>query len=213
MLDTKGPEIRTGKLDPSLNGKLSLTRGSTIEVGTDYDKLGTADYLPCSYKSLPQSVRRGGKILVADGSLILKVLECRSESVLAEVMNNATIGEKKNMNLPGAIVDLPTLAPQDIIDLTDFGVAHGVDCIAASFVRKAEDIRNIRAVLGEAGKGIQIIAKIENQEGIDNFDEILAEVPRHSNNIFFEDLPLNRHCFVVSRLTALWLREVTWGWR
>lgn len=72
-------------------------------------------------------------------------------------------------------MDLPTLAPQDIIDLQQFGVAHQVDCIAASFVRKAEDIRNIREVLGEAGKKIQVIAKIENQEGIQNFEEILAE--------------------------------------
>ena len=70
---------------------------------------------------------------------------------------------------------MPTLAPKDVIDIQEFGVAHGVDCIAASFVRKAEDIRNIRQVLGEGGKNIHIIAKIENQEGCENFDEILAE--------------------------------------
>lgn len=98
MLDTKGPEIRTGKLDASCNGKLNLTRGATIEVGIDYERLGNASYLPCSYKSLPKSVKPGAKMLVADGSLILKVLECKEDSVIAEVMNNATIGEKKNMN-------------------------------------------------------------------------------------------------------------------
>ena len=101
MLDTKGPEIRTGKLDPSCNGKLTLTRGDRIEVGTDYDRLGNKDYLACSYKSLPTSVKAGAKILVADGSLILQVLECKSDSVIAEVLNNATIGEKKNMNRKG----------------------------------------------------------------------------------------------------------------
>lgn len=98
MLDTKGPEIRTGKLDPSCNGKLTLTKGARIEVGTDYERLGNADYLPCSYKSLPRSVKPGSKILVADGSLILQVVECRGESVVAEILNNVTIGEKKNMN-------------------------------------------------------------------------------------------------------------------
>ena len=98
MLDTKGPEIRTGKLDPICDGKLTVTRGAIIEVDTDYGRLGNVDDLPCSYKSLPNSVQPGGMILVADGSLILKVLECRAESVITEVMNTATIGEKKNMN-------------------------------------------------------------------------------------------------------------------
>jgi pyruvate kinase len=180
MLDTKGPEIRTGKLDPSLGGKLVLTKGDTIEVGTDYARLGTKEYLPCSYKSLPTSVKPGGRVLVADGSLLLEVVECREESIVARILNNATIGERKNMNLPGAYVDLPTLADQDVIDLRDFGVAHGVDFIAASFVRKAEDIRNIRAVLGEDGKDIKIIAKIENIEGLENFDDILKEVRMRS---------------------------------
>ena len=176
MLDTKGPEIRTGKLDPSLNGKLNLTRGELIEVGTDYARLGTTSYLPCSYKSLPVTVSPGSKILVADGSVILEVTECKAESVIARIMNNAVIGEKKNMNLPGAIVDLPVLADQDIIDLQQFGVVHQVDFIAASFVRKGEDIRFIREILGEKGRNIKIIAKIENQEGLTNYDDILEQV-------------------------------------
>ena len=90
-------------------------------------------------------------------------------------MNNASFGDKKNMNLPGAIVDLPTLTEKDIDDLQNFGVKHGVDFIAASFVRKAHDIEFIREVLGEKGASIKIIAKIENQEGLENYDEILEK--------------------------------------
>jgi pyruvate kinase len=98
MLDTKGPEIRTGKLDPSCNGKLALKRGNTIEIGTDYERLGTPEYLACSYRSLAATVSVGAKMLVADGSLILQVVQCNTDSVIAEIMNDAVIGEKKNMN-------------------------------------------------------------------------------------------------------------------
>lgn len=174
-LDTKGPEIRTGKVDPNLGGKVKYTKGSIIEVGIDYERPCTADYLACSYQSLPRSVKAGGKILVADGSMVLKVTEVREKSVMAEVLNSASFGDQKNMNLPGAHVDLPTLTSKDEDDLRNWGVANGVDFIAASFVRCGEDIDNIRAVLGEQGKDIKIIAKIENQQGLEHFDAILAK--------------------------------------
>jgi len=173
MLDTKGPEIRTGVVDPACGGKLKLVRGDFIEVGTDYDKLCTPQYLACSYKSLPKSVKVGSSMLVADGSLMLEVTEIKETSVVAKILNNVSLGDKKNMNLPGAIVDLPTLTEKDIEDLQKFGVANGVDFIAASFVRKASDLHFIREVLGEQGKGIKIISKIENQEGLENYDAIL----------------------------------------
>ena len=102
-------------------------------------------------------------------------LQCKETSVIAKILNNASLGDKKNMNLPGAVVDLPTLTEKDIDDLVNFGVKHGVDFIAASFVRKAADIDFIRSVLGDAGKNIKIIAKIENQEGLENYDEILKK--------------------------------------
>ena len=173
LLDTKGPEIRTGCVDPSLN-KLKLVKDEIIEVGTDYDKPCTPTYLACSYKSLPKSVDVGSMILVADGSLSLQVTEIKEDSVMAKIMNNASLGDKKNMNLPGAIVDLPTLTEKDVKDLQEFGVAKNVDFVAASFVRKASDIHYIREVLGEKGAHIKIISKIENQEGLENYDEILA---------------------------------------
>lgn len=175
MLDTKGPEIRTGLLDPSLGGKLVLKKGEIIEVGTDYTRKGDSSYLPCSYKQLPRSVSVGGKILVADGSVMLKVTEILNQSVKCEILNNATIGERKNMNLPGCIVDLPVLMEKDMDDIMNFAIPQKVDFIAASFVRKSSDIDVIRTILGERGKNIKIIAKIENQEGMENYDAILEK--------------------------------------
>jgi len=175
MLDTKGPEIRTGKVDPSLGGKVKYTKGDIVEVGTDLSVPCTPRHLSCSYASLPNSVKVGGRILVADGSLLLEVTEIRPTSVLVRVLNNVAFGDHKNMNLPGAIVDLPTLTDKDINDLVKFGVGRNVDFIAASFVRKPSDIDFIRQVLGPAGAHIKIIAKIENQEGLENFDAILAK--------------------------------------
>ncbi|CAE7615660.1 PYK, partial [Symbiodinium microadriaticum] len=175
LLDTKGPEIRTGFLEAACNGKLVLKKGDLIELGTDYDRLGNPSYLACSYKSLATTVQVGSKVLVADGSVTLEVTEIRSESVMARILNSATIGERKNMNLPGAIVDLPTLTEKDIDDIQNFGIPEGVDFIAASFVRRGSDIDTIREILGEEGAHIKIIAKIENQEGLENFDEILEK--------------------------------------
>jgi pyruvate kinase len=90
------------------------------------------------------------------------------------VKNSAKLGERKNMNLPGAIIDLPTLTEKDEDDIVDFGLKKGIDMIAASFVRKASDIDYIRDVLGPRGSHVKIIAKIENHEGLHNYDEILA---------------------------------------
>lgn len=88
--------------------------------------------------------------------------------------NGMRLGERKNMNLPGAVIDLPTLTPQDELDITEFGLTHDIDFVAASFVRKASDVENIRDVLGAKGADVKIISKIENQEGLHNYEEILA---------------------------------------
>lgn len=154
---------------------MQLVKGESIEVGTDYAKLCTKEYLACSYASLPTTVSVGSRILVADGAVTLEVTELREQSVMATVLNSAALGERKNMNLPGAIVDLPTLTEKDIDDITNFGIPQGIDFIAASFVRRGEDIDTIRRVLGEDGEHIKIIAKIENQEGMENFDDILGK--------------------------------------
>ena len=172
MLDTKGPEIRTGFLE---DGKaVTLEAKSLVEITTDYSFKGNSKKIACSYASLPTSVEVGSTILVADGSLVMKVVELRELSIVVEMQNTGTLSERKNMNLPGVIVDLPTITDKDRDDLVNFGVMHGVDFIAASFVRKASDVELIREVLGEGGSSIKIISKIENQEGLNNFDAILG---------------------------------------
>ena len=173
MLDTKGPEIRTGLLE---DGKaIELIKDSIIKVTTDYTFKGNANAISCSYASLTTSVQVGSMMLVADGSLTLEVTEIGADFVMARCLNGCKLGEKKNMNLPGVNVDLPTLTPKDEEDLVKFGLKHKVDFIAASFVRKASDIDYIRKVLGPEGDRIMIISKIENQEGLHNYDAILEK--------------------------------------
>lgn len=173
MLDTKGPEIRTGFL---ANGdKIQLEKDQLLEITTDYDHLGDATKIACSYKSLPQSVDVGQTILAADGNIMMEVVETKENSVVVKCLNSEKLGQRKNMNLPGVIVDLPTVTEKDADDLENFGAARGVDLVAASFVRKGSDIDVIRRTLGPRGRHIKIIAKIENQEGLHNFDAILEK--------------------------------------
>merc|ERR1712176_771171 len=125
-----------------------------------------------TYDKLPTSVKPGNTILMADGSLSLKVKSCGSDHVMTTVMNNCKLGERKNCNLPGVKVDLPVLQEKDKDDLVNFGIPQGVDFVAASFVQNAADVKLIRDTLGMRGRNIQIISKIENEEGLKNFDEI-----------------------------------------
>ncbi|QDZ22737.1 pyruvate kinase [Chloropicon primus] len=176
MLDTKGPEIRTGFLK---DGKpVNLVKGQEVTVTTDYEFKGDSTTIALSYKSLPRDVKPGSSILIADGSIVLEVLSCDMDAgtVRCVCTNSAKLGERKNCNLPGVNVDLPTLTEKDLHDIIGWGVPNDIDFIAASFVRKAEDLDNIRSEICEAtGKptDIKIISKIENQEGLINFDEIL----------------------------------------
>ena len=176
MLDTKGPEIRSGFFADDAKS-ITLAKGSQLTLTTDYSFKGDSKKLACSYPDLPTSVKPGQSILVADGSLVLTVLECDEAAgeVITRVENDAKIGERKNMNLPGVVVNLPTLTEKDIDDIVNFGIRHNVDFIAASFVRKASDVRKIRSLLAEnGGQHIKIICKIENLEGLQNYMDILA---------------------------------------
>ncbi|CAJ1403134.1 unnamed protein product [Effrenium voratum] len=174
LLDTKGPEIRTGFFKDELaGGKINLKEGQELKLVTDYSFKGDDKTLAVSYQQLPGAVKPGSIILAADGSLSLKVKSCGSDHVITEVMNDMQMGEKKNMNLPGVKVDLPVLQDKDKKDLLEFGCPQNVDFIAASFVQDAKDIKLIRDTLGVHGRGIKIISKIENQEGINNIDEII----------------------------------------
>ena len=148
LLDTKGPEIRTGFF---ANGakKIDLAKNATLILTSDYEFLGDNTKLACSYPELATSVTVGQSILVADGSLVLEVLSCDAAKgeVACKIMNNAALGERKNMNLPGVVVNLPTLTEKDISDIVEWGIPNKIDFIAASFVRKASDVLKIREIL------------------------------------------------------------------
>ena len=174
LLDTKGPEIRTGTLE---DGKpVTLERGKELTLTTDYSVVGNKDLLAVSYQWMARDVKAGDNILMADGSVMLEVIatDVDAGTVRVKCLNSATIGERKNCNLPGVAVDLPTLTEKDLHDIIGFGVVHDVDFIAASFVRKGSDVLKIRDVLDNAGgSSIRIISKVENHEGLCNYDDIL----------------------------------------
>jgi pyruvate kinase len=172
MLDTKGPEIRTGKLKD--HKPVQLKVGHEVYITPDTSIQGDENLVAIDYGDIVTSVFIGGHILIADGNISLTVTEIDKEKKLIKcvVNNSAFLGENKNVHLPGAKITLPALSEKDKADLR-FGVEKGVDAIAASFVRSADDVRQIRQVLGEAGKHIKIISKIESTEGLENFNEIL----------------------------------------
>jgi len=175
LLDTKGPEIRTGFFREDVGKTIDLVAGEELKVVMDYSFKGDKTCIAVSYDKLCKSVKVGGIILCADGSLSLKVKSVGEDHVITEVMNACKLGERKNCNLPGVAVELPVLQDKDINDIQNFGLVHGVDFVAASFVQNASDVKFIRETLGERGRNIHIISKIENEEGLKNFDEICRE--------------------------------------
>ncbi|KAJ6757546.1 PYRUVATE KINASE [Salix koriyanagi] len=174
MLDTKGPEIRTGFLK---DGKpVQLKQGQEILISTDYSLKGDENMICMSYRKLAEDVQPGSVILCSDGTISLTVLVCDKEAGLIRCRceNSAVLGEKKNVNLPGVVVDLPTLTEKDKEDILKWGVPNKIDMIALSFVRKGSDLTEVRKLLGDDGKSILLMSKVENQEGVANFDDILA---------------------------------------
>ncbi|SQD77113.1 pyruvate kinase PykF [Moritella yayanosii] len=173
LLDTKGPEIRTIKLE---NGEdVILTAGQLFTFTTDINVVGNKDSVAVTYPGFAKDLSAGAIILVDDGLIEMKVIETTDTEVKCTVLNTGALGENKGVNLPNISVGLPALSDKDKADLA-FGCEQEVDFVAASFIRKADDVREIRKILfNNGGENIQIISKIENQEGVDNFDEILAE--------------------------------------
>ncbi|MCE5220935.1 MAG: pyruvate kinase [Clostridium sp.] len=172
ILDTKGPEIRTGKLEPK---KLELTKGAefTIYAG-DMSIVGDTTKCAVTYEGLANDVKPGSTILIDDGLVGLTVKSVEGNAIKCEVQNTGFIGTHKGINVPGASIKLPALTEKDKSDLI-FGCEVGVTMIAASFIRKASDVQTIRKILNEnGGDRILICSKIENQEGVDNIDSILA---------------------------------------
>ncbi len=168
MLDTKGPEIRTGTLKA---GKVFLKTGQRL-ILTSRPVPGDAEEIQISYAGLSAEVKRGATILLSDGLISLLVEDSNATDIICRVVNGGELGEKKGVNVPGARINLPFLSEKDIADIT-FGIRQQVDFIAASFVRSADDVLEIRRILEEHDAQIDIIAKIESQSGVDNLDEII----------------------------------------
>ncbi|NLY51231.1 MAG: pyruvate kinase, partial [Firmicutes bacterium] len=168
MLDNRGPEIRLGTFR---SGRVSLEAGDTF-VLTTRPVIGDRTRVHVSYPHLIKDTRPGLTILLADGTIVLEVLEVSEAEVYCRVKNSGELSDRKRVNLPGVELSLPALSEQDVADLA-FGVENGVDFVAASFIRRAEDIVEIRRVLEERGAAIPIIAKIENRQGVNNIDAIL----------------------------------------
>lgn len=171
MLDTKGPEIRLGDFK---EGIIEIEEGDVFTL-TTRDILGDKSIVSISYKGLPKDVNKDSRILIDDGLVELKVLEIVDDTdIKCIALNNGTLKNHKGVNVPNVKINLPAITKKDVDDIL-FGIENGIDFIAASFVRKASDVLEIRKILEENnGEFIEIISKIENQEGVDNIDEILA---------------------------------------
>lgn len=170
MLDTKGPEIRTG----NFNVDEVYLKPDDVFTLTTRDVEGTEDIVSVSYEGLPNDVEVGSNIYIDDGLVQLEVTEIvDGTDVVCKVLNTGILSNHKGVNLPGSKTNLPSLTPKDIDDIK-FGIENDIDFIAASFVRKKEDVYDIRKVLEDhGGEHIKIISKIESQEGVDNIEEII----------------------------------------
>lgn len=169
LLDTKGPEIRTGSFE---GGKVMLTEGEIVVI-RHKDIKGTAKEFSVTYKGLPEDVAVDSRILIDDGLIELVVTEVKDDDIYCRVQNGGPVSDKKSINVPGTELRLPALTQKDIQDI-EFGIEHGIDFIAASFVRKPRDVQEIRHILEKHNaQDINIIAKIENGEGVQNFEDIL----------------------------------------
>ena len=171
VADTKGPEMRLGLFK---GDKTTLVPGHEFILTTD-DVEGTVEKAHVNYKGLPEEVKKGDTILLNDGKLSLEVKSTTDKEIRTIVVNGGEISSRKRVAVPGAFLKLPFLSDADRSDIT-FAAQHGMDYVAASFVRNAHDAMEIRRLLESLGSHMGIIAKIENQEGVDNIDEILKVV-------------------------------------
>ena len=170
VLDTKGPEIRTGKFEPN---KVELQKGSEFTIYAGGDVVGDTTKCSVTYTGLANDVKAGDTILIDDGLVGLTVQSIDGNAIKCVVNNTGLVGTHKGVNVPGVSIKLPALTEKDEADLI-FGCEMGVSAVAASFIRKADDVIAIRKLLNEhGGENILIISKIENQEGVDNIDSIL----------------------------------------
>ena len=170
LLDTKGPEIRTGDMQ---DGKIFLKKGEQIRL-TPRACLGTPSKISITYPDLYQDVQAGTSILIDDGLIELRVEQTQEQDILCRVLNDGAVSNHKGINVPDVHLSIPYLSDKDKADI-QFGIEQGVDFVAASFVRTADDVQQLRMLLDEnGGAHINIIAKIENQQGVENIDGIVS---------------------------------------
>ena len=170
LLDTKGPEIRLKDFE---NGSVVVEKGSLFTFDTDKETPGTKERIGLTYDKLAQNVEVGTKILVDDGKIELKVTAIKGSKVICKVITGGKLSNHKSINIPNVEIPMPYLNDVDKSDLL-FGIEHNVEYIAASFVRCADDLKKLRKFLKDnGGQDIKVISKIENGQGINNFDEIL----------------------------------------
>ena len=170
LLDTKGPEIRTGVLEDGK--KVMLSEGADFTLYTK-ELVGNASGCSITYAGLTEDVKQGNRILIDDGLIELEVKEVEEAAIHCRVVNGGELGEKKGINVPNVKVQLPVVTEKDKADII-FGIEQKIDFIAASFIRNAEGVKEIRKILEEHhAEDIAIIAKIENAEGLENIDEII----------------------------------------
>ncbi|XP_031332553.1 pyruvate kinase-like isoform X1 [Photinus pyralis] len=173
-LDTKGPEIRTGLLEGGGSAEVELKKGDLIKLTTDkaYADKGNAQVVYVDYDNIQKVVQPGNHIYIDDGLISVMVTSIQGSFVTCTIENGGMLGSRKGVNLPGVPVDLPAISEKDISDLR-FGVEQKVDMIFASFIRNGGALNEIRDILGEEGKRILIISKIENQQGMQNLNDII----------------------------------------
>merc|ERR1712066_238062 len=150
-----------------------LKAGQELKLLTDYSVKGDESQVAITYKQLPKDVKPGQRILVQDGTVVLEVLSSGDDFVMCKVLNDCKLGEKKNVNVPGVKVEIPVVGEREIKDIEEWAVPNNADFIALSFVQSPDDVKDCREHC--KGKPIKIISKIENVEGLKNFDAILAE--------------------------------------
>ncbi len=169
LMDTKGPEVRT---TPLVGDPIPFKIGDRVKVVGNPDGKTTCDCICVSYPRFVDDLKVGGEILIDDGDLGLKVVEKKEDVLYCVVQNEATLGNRKSVNVPGVRINLPSLTEKDRNNIL-YAIEKDIDFIAHSFVRNRQDVLDIRQILDAHNSSIKIIAKIENQEGVDNIDEIL----------------------------------------
>lgn len=169
LMDTKGPEVRT---TASAEGPIDFKTGDKVQIVGNPDQETTRECISVTYANFVHDLSVNARVLIDDGELELKVLDKNETTLFCEVCNDATLGSRKSVNVPGVRINLPSLTEKDRNNIL-YAIEKDIDFIAHSFVRNKQDVLDIREILDAHNSDIKIIAKIENQEGVDNIDEIL----------------------------------------